>query len=77
MPRFFRPRGVPEFVTPPREPSRRELPVTTEVASIKQKLALQAVKPRGERNPYLIDALLADLSAALRAATVPVIPGRE
>jgi hypothetical protein len=87
---FFRPRGVPQPVTPPAEPSRADLTAaagraaTAEVDAIKKLLKAQADRPKDQRNPYLINAMLADLfrTAGLEpladdAPSVPVIPGRK
>lgn len=70
MPFWLRPRGVPEFVTPPREPSRAELQAGFDemIASLDKILDVQRNRPAQYRNQDLIDRLLDERLALGRAA---------
>jgi hypothetical protein len=70
MPPFFmRPRGVPEFVTPPAEPSRADLQEAFEeqLACLDDLLTVQANRPAQFRMQEVIDRVL-DERLALRRA---------
>lgn len=69
MPFPFRPRAVPEFVTPPAEPSRADLEAGLEemIASLDDILTVQANRPAQFRMQEVIDRVL-DERLALRRA---------
>jgi hypothetical protein len=69
MPFFLRPRGVPEFVTPPAEPSRADLQKAfdEQLAALDKILEVQRSRPAQFRMQEVIDRVL-DERLALRRA---------
>jgi hypothetical protein len=73
---FFNRRKVQvEIQRPVAEPPVAVPSISQELAGIDQKLREQAALDRPDRDPKLIDKLLAERAAVARAM-VPVIPGR-